>query len=353
MGLLVLRGASLEAAARITHACFDKTGTLTSGRMRLVGVEPAPGVGEAQLREAAAIAEDGLDHPIAKALQIHSLSSTDWSRRVVPGEGVIATRGPETIVAGTLPFVCPERAPAVTPETDRGTTIAVARSDRFLGVLTVGDELRTGARPLVEALRRAGVTSLVLTGDASSYANVILAPLAIDVHARLKPEQKQAIIKGIRDARPGSHVLFVGDGINDAPALASADVSIAMASGTDVARAAGDVIVLHDDIASVATFLSLSRATVRTMRRNLAWAVVYNALALPVAAGLFENFGIAMTPTIAGAAMAASSLGVLAQSLALRFVRLDAPRSTPNTSTRPSDAPAGCAASPHPPRAES
>ncbi len=325
LGFLVRRGAALEGAAHVTHACFDKTGTLTSGRMRIVGTTPARDVSDEELRAAAAIAEAGLDHPIAKALQVAGAEAADWSRRVVPGQGVIATRGTETIVAGTLAFARHDRAPSEANESDLGTAIAVARNDRFLGLLTVGDELRPGARALVDSLRRAHVTSLVLTGDDARYASVVLAPLALAIHARLSPEEKRAVVEGLRGKHPGARVLFVGDGINDAPALASADVSIAMASGTDVARAAGDVVLLHDDIAAIATFLALARATVRTMRRNLAWAVVYNVLALPVAAGLFEGFGVAMTPTIAGAAMAASSLGVLAQSLALRFVRLETP----------------------------
>lgn len=322
LGFLVRRGAALEGAAHVTHACFDKTGTLTSGRMRIVGTTPARDVSDEELREAAAIAEAGLDHPIAKALQVVGVEAPAWSRRVVPGQGVVATNGPETIVAGTPAFVGHEAAHAVASEDPRGTSIAVARNDRFLGLVTVGDELRSGALPLVEALRRQRVVSAVLTGDDARYAKAILAPLAIDVHARLSPEEKRSTLEAIRGKHRGARVLFVGDGINDAPALASADVSIAMASGTDVARAAGDVVLLHDDIAAIATFLSLARATVRTMKRNLAWAVVYNVLALPVAAGLFEGFGLTMTPTIAGAAMAASSLGVLVQSLALRVVRL-------------------------------
>lgn len=323
LGFLVRRGAALERAAQITHACFDKTGTLTTGQMRIVAASPARGATEEELRTAAAIAEAGLDHPIAKALQRAGEAASDWSRRVIPGQGVVATRGTETIVAGTGAFTHHEASGATSTGDDQGSAIVVVRNERFLGFLTVGDELRPGALALVAALRRVHVTSVVLTGDDARYANAILAPLALEVRARLSPEDKRTAIEGLRGKHAGAHVLFVGDGINDAPALASADVSIAMASGTAVARSTGDVVMLRDDIGAVASFLALARATVRTMRRNLAWAVLYNVLALPIAAGLLEGFGIAMTPTIAGAAMAASSLGVLVQSLALRFVRLE------------------------------
>jgi Cu+-exporting ATPase len=328
LGLLVRRGAALERAATITHACFDKTGTLTTGAMSVVAAMPAEGVREQALREAAAIAEAGLDHPIARALQIVGLEASSWSRRVVPGAGVVATREGEVVAAGTRAFVrehlaAEDRAGAALPASDdRGTVVAVVRNGRELGALLVGDTLRPHAATLVAALRARGVVVTVLTGDDARYAEAVLAPLALTVHARMSPAAKRDAIDAIRRESPGANVLFVGDGINDAPALASADVSVAMASGTAIARSAGDVLLLNDDVTAVGRFLALARATVATMKRNLAWAVVYNLLALPVAAGLFERFGVAMTPTLAGAAMAASSLGVLAQSLALRFVRL-------------------------------
>jgi Cu+-exporting ATPase len=323
LGLLVRRGAALERAAAITHACFDKTGTLTTGRMRVTGASPAAGVPVTVLREAAAIAESGLDHPIAKALQIDGVSALEWSRHVEPGHGIVATRGAETIVAGTHAFVR-EHAPR-TPEHggEAGTAVAVARSGGYLGAIFLGDELRESAGGVVKLLLAHGVASTVLTGDDERYAREVLAPLGVAVRGRMTPAAKREAIIAIRKETPGASVLFVGDGINDAPALASADVSIAMASGTAVARSAGDVLLLSDDVTAIGAFLSLARATVATMKRNLAWAVVYNVVALPIAAGLFERAGLAMTPTIAGAAMAASSLGVLAQSLALRFVRLD------------------------------
>jgi Cu+-exporting ATPase len=323
LGLLVRRGSAIERAATITHACFDKTGTLTTGHMRVSSASPAEGIAESALREAAAIAEAGLDHPIAKALQTDGVSASDWSRRVVPGSGVVATRGAESIVAGTHAFVR-EHAP-LTPDHagDVGTAIAVSRSGAYLGTLTLGDELRASAGNVMALLRARGITTTVLTGDDERYAREVLAPLGVAVRARMSPEGKREAIDAIRRESPGANVLFVGDGINDAPALAGADVSIAMASGTAVARSAGDVLLLSDDITAIGAFLALARATVSTMKRNLAWAVVYNAIALPIAAGLFERVGLTMTPTIAGAAMAASSLGVLLQSLALRVVRLE------------------------------
>jgi Cu+-exporting ATPase len=332
LGVLVRHGAALERAATITHACFDKTGTLTTGAMRVVAAMPAEGVREEELREAAAIAEAGLDHPIARALQIDGVSAAAWSRRVVPGSGVLAKREGDLIAAGTGAFVREHAAgaarDAAPPDSsdDRGTVVAVARGGRDLGVLVVGDTLREGALAVVRALRARGIASVVLTGDDERYAKRVLAPLEVAVRARMTPAAKREAIEALRRESPGAQVLFVGDGINDAPALASADVSVAMASGTAIARSAGDVLVLGDDVAAVTDFLALARASVTTMKRNLAWAVVYNALALPVAAGLFEGYGVAMTPTIAGAAMAASSLGVLAQSLALRFVRLEGAR---------------------------
>jgi Cu+-exporting ATPase len=324
LGVLVRRGSVLESAAVVTDACFDKTGTLTTGAMTLTAALPAPGVAEASLREAAAIAEAGIDHPIAKALQNDRVAASDWSRRVVPGEGVIASRGDEVIAAGTAAFVaqylqCTLHEPAVAG----GSSIAVARAGTMLGFVVVGDTLRPGSRPLVEALRAQHIAVTVLTGDDAGYAAAVLAPLHATIRARMTPDGKLAVLDDIRREKPGAVVLFVGDGINDAPALAAADVSIAMASGTAIARSAGDALLLHDDVRAIVPFLALARATVATMRRNLAWAVIYNVLALPVAAGAFERVGLMMTPTIAGACMAASSLGVLLQSLSLRFVKLD------------------------------
>ncbi len=324
LGVLVHRGSAIESAAAVTDACFDKTGTLTTGTMTVSEARPAENTTEAELRAAAAIAEDGLDHPIARALQSPKGNEAGWSRVVAPGKGVVASRGGEGIVAGTSLFVGDTLGVEVDDPPDSvGSAIAVARNGIFLGHLAVSDSLRPSAPPLVEALRARGIAITVLTGDDAVYTESILAPLRVAVRARMTPEGKRAAIEELRQSRKDAVVLFVGDGINDAPALASADISIAMASGTAIARSTGDALLLSSDVRIIVPFLSLARHTVRTMRRNLAWAVVYNVIALPVAAGVFEGIGLVMTPTVAGACMAASSLGVLLQSLSLRFVRLD------------------------------
>ena len=324
LGILLRRGSAMEQASAVTHACFDKTGTLTTGHMSISSAHAAIPHTEAALRHAAAVAEEGIDHPLARALQVPRAASHGWSRRVVPGRGVIATRLLDAIVVGTPAFVAAELHQRLPDEPKEfGTPIAVAQNGIFVGYLLISDTLRPGAAELVAALRRRHISVTVLTGDDAVYTEMILAPLAVEAHCRMTPDGKREAIEALRAKNPKCVVLFVGDGINDAPALAAADVSVALSSGTAIARSVGDALLLHDDVRNLVPFLSLARHTVQTMKRNLGWAALYNLLALPLAAGVFEGFGVHMTPTVAGAAMAASSLGVLVQSLALRWTTLE------------------------------
>jgi Cu+-exporting ATPase len=307
LGIVVRDAGALEAVSRIHTVALDKTGTLTLGRPRVAG-EPD----DATL-QAAATAEDLSEHPIADAVLTCAVERGIKPEnvdvfRAVPGRGVRATVRGEEILVGSRRFLAEEGIEVGALPEVSGTALAVARAGRALGVIALTDTLRVTSREAVDRLRALGLKTVMLTGDSRSAAEATAAEAGVDEFAaELLPEQKLE--------RLGPGTAMVGDGINDAPALAAADVGIAMGGGTDVAIEAAHLTLIRPDLRGVPESVALGRRTMKTIRWNLFWAFFYNVVAIPAAAGLLP---VTVTPTYAAAAMAVSSITVVANSLRLR-----------------------------------
>ena len=350
-GVLIRGGEALEAAQRIDTVVFDKTGTLTLGRPEVVGAVAAPGFETPAVVRLAAALEAGSEHPIGEAIvafaragdaepaEVAAPSPTVSGFRAVPGRGVEGTvelgGRPRAIVVGTSAFVeglgvdlGPIRA-ALDEAGAAGDGVAVVSVDgRVAGCISFRDTVRPEAARAVADLRRAGIEVWLLTGDTAAVAARVAAEVGIDperVRADVLPDGKAAVVAELRGPgpAPGRVVAMVGDGVNDAPALASADVGIAIGTGADVAIEASDVTLIGGDPRGVSAAIHLSRATMRVVRQNLAWAFGYNILLIPVAMGvLFPFVGLLLNPALAAGAMALSSVSVVVNSLRLRGASL-------------------------------
>ena len=333
MGVLFRRGDALQALQGVQVVAFDKTGTLTEGRPALVAIHPAPGTAENVALALAAAAESGSEHPIAGAIL---RAATDRDLTLAPAERVTAIAGfglsarvggqalllgarrlmdREGIALGDLPALA-DRAAA-----EGGTPLYLAADGKALALFIVADRLKPTTKPAIDALHALGLRTAMVTGDAAPTARAIAARLGIDqVEAEVLPEGKVAAIEALR--RGGATVAFVGDGINDAPALAAADVGLAIGTGTDVAVEAAEVVLMSGDLSAVVNAIHLSRRVLRNIRQNLFWAFAYNAALIPVAAGvLYPAFGIQLSPVLGAGAMALSSIFVLTNALRLKALR--------------------------------
>ncbi|HET8569981.1 MAG TPA: copper-translocating P-type ATPase [Candidatus Limnocylindria bacterium] len=335
-GILFKEAASLELASRIRSVIFDKTGTLTEGRPRVTDVVVAGGGDEAGLLRLVAGAEARSGHPLSAAL----LAETERRAIATPsavgdfaalgGRGVRARVDGREIVVGTRRLM-EESGYDVAPvarDVERllseGKTLMIAAIDgRVAGVVAVQDRPRATARAAVERLRALGVEVAMLTGDNRQTADAIARELGIErVLADVLPEHKADEVKRLQ--AEGKFVAMVGDGVNDAPALAQADLGIAIGAGTDVAVETGDIVLMRSDPADVLAAIRLSRATVRKMKQNLFWAAIYNLIAIPVAAGaLWPSLGILLRPEFGALAMSASSITVVGNALLLRRAEAD------------------------------
>jgi Cu+-exporting ATPase len=330
-GVLVRSAAALERLHAVTTLVFDKTGTLTVGHPRVTDLIAAdPGIAEADLLALAAAAEQGSEHPIGEAIvtlaKDRGLALPAVGEFVtVPGQGVDALAVDGRVLLGnrTLMEARGVAIDALAPKAGAlaadGKTVAyLAHAGRALGVIAVADVLKPDAAAAVAALRRRGLEVAMLTGDQRATGLAIARQAGIErVLAEVQPEAKAREIAALRAA--GRVVVMVGDGINDAPALAQADVGIAMGSGTDVAIEAADVTLMRSELAAVVAAVDLSRRTIRIVKQNLLWAFGYNAVLIPVAAGvLYPLWGVLLSPILAGAAMALSSVSVVTNSLRLR-----------------------------------
>jgi Cu+-exporting ATPase len=325
-GVLVKGGEALQRAAGVTAVVFDKTGTLTVGRPTVTALRAAPGVTEEQRLRWAAAVESHSEHPLAGAILAEAKRrgvavAAPLGFRAEPGLGAEAVVDGQLTRVGRPEFV----AAGVVPGLDAGagaTEVFVGRADALVGSLSLADPLRPEAVEAVQRVRALGLTSVLLTGDRPGAARRVAAAVGIDtVVAGVLPAGKRDEIERLQ--RSGHVVAMVGDGINDAPALAQADVGVAVASGTDVAVEAADIALLRSDVRGVVRALSLARATLRIMRQNLFWAFVYNVIGIPVAAGvLYPAFGLLLSPVLASAAMAVSSVSVVTNSLRLRRLPL-------------------------------
>jgi len=323
-GILVTRGHALETLARATHVVFDKTGTLTSGRLSLIGVTPLGDLDREACLAVAAALERGSEHPIAWALlPVAAGLSQNTAEDVTnhPGRGVEARIRGRRFRIGSPAFaseLAGRPLPAeLTFAADDVTVVALADEQGYLALFALGDALRSGAGWLVRELEAAGKTVCVLSGDRQRTVTHVARALGIGIAAgEAGPEAKLDFVRGLQ-AR-GAVVAMVGDGVNDAPVLAQAQVSIAMGGGTDLAHASADVVCLADDIGRLAGAFATARAALRIVRQNLAWAAAYNAVAIPLAAAGW------VTPLAAGVGMAASSLAVVVNALRLQGSAPDA-----------------------------
>ena len=331
LGILVKGGAALEAASRVNTVLLDKTGTLTAGKPELTDVVSSiEDQDDAELLRLIAGAEAHSEHPVATAVVAGARSrgialSDAEGFRNTPGHGIEARVSGRLVRVGTADWMkaagvgtgdLEERADALAR---MGRTPFFAAIDgRLAGLVAVADRPTPEARKTVEALREMGIEVAMVTGDRTRTAQAIALELGIDrVIAEVKPEDKARVVADER--AKGRIVAMVGDGINDAPALAGAHVGVAIGTGTDIAVAAADVALLRGGIAGLPNALRLARATLRTIRTNLFWAFVYNLVGIPIAAGVLYPFtGLLLSPVIAGAAMSLSSVSVLMSSLRLR-----------------------------------
>ena len=330
LGVLVRSAAALELLARVDVAVLDKTGTLTVGKPAVTDVIAAPSVSEDEVLALAAAAEQGSEHPLGEAIVTRAkergLALPPISEfTTVPGQGVDAMAADGRVLLGNLTLMT-ARGIDVSPLTPRAQALAAAGKTavyltlggRALGVLAAADVLKPEAPAVVAALKRRGLEVLILTGDARPTAEAIARQAGVErVLAEILPEDKAREIVKLQAA--GRRVAMVGDGINDAPALAQADVGIAMGSGTDVAIEAADVTLVRGDLRGVVRAVDLSRRTISIIKQNLVWAFGYNVVLIPVAAGvLYPLWGVLLSPILAGAAMAFSSVSVVTNSLRLK-----------------------------------
>ena len=323
MGILFKNAEALENLHRIDTVVLDKTGTITTGKPSVTAVYPGTADGKTLLQIACAL-EEKSEHPFAKAILSHygnGCYPKGDAYETLPGKGVTATVDGKRYYGGNgrlmkeLGVILPQL-----PELASGSTpLHFACEDgTYLGTITAADVLREDSAAAVEAMKKLGLDVIMLTGDNEATAKAIATQAGIKcVIADVLPGDKAGAVQSLRDA--GRHVLMVGDGINDAPALVTADVGMAIGTGTDIAMEAADVVLMNHSLAGISQAIELSRATIRNIRQNLFWAFFYNSLGIPVAAGiLYPAFRILLSPMLGAAAMSMSSVFVVTNALRLR-----------------------------------
>ena len=331
-GILIKSAESLEGACALDYVVLDKTGTVTAGKPQVTDVELVAGVDVRELVRLAAALERKSEHPLAEAVCAYADDAwpgVDADARVegfsqVAGGGLLARVDGRAVAAGNARLMgerrvalggLAERADALASEGK--TALFFAADGRALGLIAVADPVKPTSAQAVLRLREMGVKTLLLTGDAQITAEAVARQVGVDdVVAGVLPDQKEVRVRELQQA--GHRVAMVGDGINDAPALARADVGIAIGAGTDVAISSADVVLMRSDPADVARAIELSRATMRNIKQNLFWALFYNAVCIPVAAGVLVGAGITLNPMIGAAAMGFSSVFVVGNALRLR-----------------------------------
>ena len=334
-GVLVKNAEALERLERIDTLVVDKTGTLTEGKPSVTSIVTAPGVDEMDLLRLSAGVERGSEHPLAAAI----VAAAEARKIAIPavdgfdsptGRGALGMVGGKKVVLGNIAFMKEQRidvaqvsAKADELRRDGATAIYAAIDGKFAGIFAIADAVKDTTPAALKALAKSGVRIVMLTGDNRTTANAVAKRLNIqDVEAEVLPEQKSAVIAKLKGQ--GRIVAMAGDGVNDAPALAAADVGIAMGSGTDLAMESAGVTLLKGDLTGIVRARALSTGTMRNIRQNLFFAFIYNAIGVPVAAGaLYPAFGLLLSPVIAAAAMALSSVSVIGNALRLRWIDLD------------------------------
>ncbi|MEL6311334.1 MAG: heavy metal translocating P-type ATPase, partial [Pseudomonadota bacterium] len=335
MGVLFRKGDALQILRDADVIALDKTGTLTQGRPSLTDLVAAPGFDEGEVLALVAAAETRSEHPIADAIveaaherDLKAVQATDFN--AIAGLGITAKVGGHRLVIGADRMMA-GKGISLGPLAEQGaalgragkTPLYAAVDGRIAAILAVADPIKTTTPAALEAMHALGLRVAMITGDNRGTAVAIAAELGIDeVVAEVLPEGKVEAIRRLRAS--GLKVAFVGDGINDAPALAEADVGIAIGTGTDVAIESADVVLMSGALTGVPKAIALSRATIRNIKQNLFWAFGYNALLIPVAAGaLYPISGTMLSPVLAAGAMALSSVFVLSNALRLRLFNTD------------------------------
>jgi Cu+-exporting ATPase len=333
-GVLIRNAEALERLEKIDTLVVDKTGTLTEGKPRVVAVIPGEGFDEASVLSLGANLERSSEHPLAAAIvaaaRERGLAMADVADfKSITGKGVLGRIGGRLVAVGNAKLLA-EMGPAGGAlefradelRREGATAMFLAVDGRAAGLIAVADPIKPTTPAALEALRHEGIRMVMLTGDNRTTAQAVAAKLGItEVAAEILPEQKHAIVRDLRSK--GRTVAMAGDGVNDAPALAAADVGIAMGTGTDIAVESAGVTLVKGDLAGIARARALSRATMRNIRQNLVLAFVYNLLGVPLAAGvLYPAFGLLLSPIVAAAAMSLSSVSVIGNSLRLRLVKL-------------------------------
>ncbi len=331
-GILFKTAVSLEEAGKVKIIALDKTGTITKGEPKVTDICPADGVSEEELLQTAFSLEQKSEHPLAKAVcdygTEHALKADDVSDfTALPGNGLTASLQGETLCGGSVKFM--ENQTSIS-EADKKkadelaaagkTPLAFLKGSRFLGFIAVADAIREDSPAAIKRLQSMGIHVVMLTGDNERSAKAIGAEAGVDeVIAGVLPDGKEAVI---RDLKKKGKVAMVGDGINDAPALTSADIGIAIGAGTDVAIDAADVVLMKSTLADVPAAIKLSRSALRNIHENLFWAFIYNIIGIPLAAGVFVSLGLTLNPMFGAAAMSLSSFCVVSNALRLNFCKL-------------------------------
>jgi len=334
-GVLIKNAEALERLEKVDTLVVDKTGTLTEGRPKVVTVQPVEGFDAGDVLQKLASVERASEHPLAAAIVADALERklslspvTDFDSPL--GKGVLGVVDGVRVVCGGAKFLAENRIEVAALTTaaeavsaNAATVIFVGIDGRLAGFVGIADPIKASTAQAIAALRKANVRVVMLTGDGKTTAQAVGRELGIDeVVAEVLPEDKASVVQRLKTE--GRVVAMAGDGVNDAPALAAADVGIAMGTGTDVAMESSGVTLLHGDLMGIVKARQLSKATMGNIRLNLWFAFGYNVLGIPIAAGvLYPFFGILLSPVVAAAAMALSSVSVIANSLRLRTAKLD------------------------------
>ena len=341
VGVLIKNAEALERLEKIDTLVVDKTGTLTEGKPRVVAVVPGEGYDEAAVLTFAASLERSSEHPLAAAIAASADERGLAPQRVTDfrsetGKGVIGIVNGHVVAVGNAALLdslgvshASLEAPAERLRSDGATAMFVAVDGRPAGVLAVADPVQPSTPGALEALRHEGIRIVMVTGDHRATAEAVARRLGInDIEAQVLPDHKNAIVQRLRGE--GRAVAMAGDGVNDAPALAAAEVGIAMGTGTDVAMQSAGVTLVKGDLTGIVRARVLSRATMRNIRQNLFLAFIYNVIGIPIAAGaLYPLFGLLLSPMIAAAAMSLSSVSVIGNALRLRLIHLEAAHEVP------------------------
>ena len=333
-GILIKSATALETAHKVDTVILDKTGTITEGKPVVTDILPADGTNEAELLQLAASLEQLSEHPLGKAVlqaaeekQLTLSPAADYQQ--IPGQGLTATIADVSYSAGNLALMQTQSVAIASMQAKHEalaaqgkTPLYFARGTQLLGCIAVADTVKPTSSEAIAKLRSMGLTVIMVTGDNKTTADAIAKQVGVDkAIAQVLPQDKEQVIRQLQSE--GKTVAMVGDGINDAPALARADVGIAIGAGTDVAIEAADMVLIKSDLLDVAKAIRLSRGVMTNIKENLFWAFIYNAIGIPFAAGVFyAAFGWLLNPLIAAAAMSCSSVSVVTNALRLRFIKL-------------------------------